>query len=45
LVVFKEAANVENTLKCFKAYVPSIRFGPWLKDGNGKVKRREKNLC
>jgi hypothetical protein len=21
------------------------RFGPWSKDGNGKVKRREENLC
>jgi hypothetical protein len=22
-----------------------IRFGPWPKDGNGKVKRKEENLC
>ncbi len=21
------------------------RFGPWPKDGNGKVKRKEENLC
>ncbi len=26
-----------NTLKCFGTYVPPIRFGPWPKDGNGKV--------
>jgi len=22
-----------------------FRFGPWPKDGNGKVKRKEENLC
>jgi len=22
-----------------------IRFDPWPKDGNGKVKRKEENLC
>lgn len=24
LAIFKERANVENTLKCFRTYVPSI---------------------
>jgi len=42
---FKEGANVEKYRECFGTYVPSIRFGPWPKDGNAKVKRGEEKLC